>query len=353
MEQQSPNPEASENKFLSFLKIDKDSKTPKYKQIVDTIVSDIENGIFKIGERIPSINETSEEFYLSRDTVERAYKILKKKGLIMPVKGKGYFVSSTGGPKSLRILMLLNKLSEQKKTLYNAFDKKFNEEEVTIDLIIHNCNHYTLESIIIENLGNYDYYVVMPHVDEITQSLVSTINKIPDDKLILINQEIDGIEGRFASVYEDYEHDIETALIEGYDVISKYKRFKFVFPLTNHYRPAIKSGFTRFCESHGLTYEITNSFQQDLLNKGDLYIVIEENDLCEIIKTSKAQNLEIGKDIGIICYNDTPAKEILLGGISVITTDFKKMGETAADFILNKKSERIKNPFSLIKRNST
>ncbi|CAN0293340.1 unnamed protein product, partial [Chrysoparadoxa australica] len=194
-----------------------------------------------IGERIPSINETSEEFYLSRDTVERAYKVLKKKGLIIPVKGKGYFVASTGGPKELRILMLLNKLSEHKKTIYNAFQRKFNEEEVTIDLIIHNCNPYTLESTIIENLGNYDYYVVMPHVDEMTDSLISTINKIPEEKLILINQEIDGIEGRYSSVYEDYENDIESALIEGYHHIKKYERFKFVFPLTNHYRPAIKS----------------------------------------------------------------------------------------------------------------
>ncbi|XOV91315.1 MAG: GntR family transcriptional regulator [Bacteroidota bacterium] len=345
------DPESNE-KFLNFLKIEEHSKTPKYKQIIDTIVSDIENGIFKIGERIPSINETSEEFYLSRDTVERAYKVLKKKGLIVPVKGKGYFVASTGGPKELRILMLLNKLGEQKKTIYNAFEQKFNLDEVTIDLIIHNCNPYTLESAIIDNLSNYDYYVVMPHVDIITQSLKDTINKIPEDKLILINQEIDGIEGRYASVYEDYENDIESALIEGYDSIKNYKRLKLVFPLSNHYRPAIKNGFTRFCEAHHLSYEITDSFKQDLLNDGDLYIVIEEHDLCDLIKTAKSQNLNIGEDVGIICYNDSPVKEILIGGISVITTDFKLMGETAANFILEKKRERIKNPFSLIKRGS-
>lgn len=351
MKQHIDQPE-KEEKFLNFLRIEEDSKTPKYKQIVDTIISDIENGIFKIGERIPSINETSEEFYLSRDTVERAYKLLKKKGLIIPVKGKGYFVANTGGPKELRILMLLNKLSEHKKTIYNAFEKKFNLEEVTIDLIIHNCNPYTLESAIIENLGNYDHYVVMPHVDEVTQSLVDTINKIPEEKLILINQEIDGIEGRYSSVYEDYENDIESALSEGYDLIKKYKRLKLVFPLTNHYRPAIKSGFTRFCESHHLSYEITDTFKHDLLRDGDLYIVIEESDLCEIIKTSKARDLKIGEDIGVICYNDTPVKQILIGGISVITTDFEKMGETAANFILEKKTDRIKNPFSLIKRSS-
>ena len=44
----------------------------KIEQVMDIIKSDIEHGIFKKGERIPSINETSEEFYLSRDTVEKA-----------------------------------------------------------------------------------------------------------------------------------------------------------------------------------------------------------------------------------------------------------------------------------------
>tara|TARA_Y100001980_G_C14556924_1_gene354304 strand:+ start:141422 stop:142480 length:1059 start_codon:yes stop_codon:yes gene_type:complete len=351
MKQHIDQPE-KEDKFLNFLRIEEDSKTPKYKQIVDTIVSDIENGIFKIGERIPSINETSEEFYLSRDTVERAYKVLKRKGLIIPVKGKGYFVANTGGPKELRILMLLTKLGERKKLIYNAFKNKFNQDEVTIDVIIHNCNPYTLESAIIENLGNYDHYVVMPHVDVVTESLIDTINKIPEERLILINQEIDGIEGRFSSVYEDYENDIESALNQGYDAIKKYKRLKLVFPLTNHYLPSIKSGFTRFCEAHHLSYEITDTFKHDLLCDGDLYIVIEESDLCELIKTAEARNLKFGEDIGVICYNDTPVKQILMGGISVMTTDFEKMGETAANFILEKKTDRIKNPFSLIKRRS-
>ena len=338
-------------KFTSFLKIDEDSKTPKYLQIVDTIVSDIENGIFKIGERIPSINETSEEFYLSRDTVERAYKILKQKGLILPVRGKGYYVASTGGPKKIRILMLLNKLSEHKKTIFNAFRSKF-DEDATIDLIVHNCNSYTLESAIIENLGNYNYYVVMPHVDEVTDSMINAINKIPDSKLILINQEIDGIEGHFSSVYEDYENDIENALISELDDIQKYKKLKLVFPLTNHYRPSIKNGFTRFCESHKISYEIMDTFQDDLMKKGDLYIVIEEDDLCNIIKSTRNKGLKLGQDVGLLCYNDSPIKEILIGGISVISTDFNRMGETAADFILDKKTERVKNPFYLIKRNS-
>ena len=65
-----------------------------------------------------------------------------------------------------------------------------------------------------------------------------------------------------------------------------------------------------------------------------IYIVIEETDLVQLIKICKAKKLKPGEDIGIISYNDTPFKEILLNGISVFSTDHAKMGETAARLIL-------------------
>ena len=76
-----------------LLRINHLSEVPKYKQVVDLIISDIEAGIFKQGQRIPSINETSEELLISRDTVEKAYVHLRKKGILSSVRGKGYFVN--------------------------------------------------------------------------------------------------------------------------------------------------------------------------------------------------------------------------------------------------------------------
>ena len=79
---------------------------------------------------------------------------------------------------------------------------------------------------------------------------------------------------------------------------------------------------------------------------------MKEEDLVKLIKLTRSKNLELGKNVGIISYNETPLKEILSEGITVISTDFVKMGETAASLVLNKKKEKIKNPFTLIKRNS-
>lgn len=71
------------------------SQKPKYVQVVDSITTNISLGNFAINDKIPSINTLSEELYLSRDTVEKAYKILKERKLIHSVRRKGFFIAQT------------------------------------------------------------------------------------------------------------------------------------------------------------------------------------------------------------------------------------------------------------------
>src|SRR5690606_18335055 len=98
-------------------------------------------------------------------------------------------------------------------------------------------------------------------------------------------------------------------------------------------------------------WEIVNATDV-AFNPGQVYIVIEEADLVEIIKKTSAKNLKLGSDVGLISYNSTPFKEILAGGISVLSTDFEMMGSTVAGMIFNKNKQKIKNPFSFVPRNS-
>ena len=61
-------------------RIREQSRIPKYQQLIDNIIADIQEGVLKYGDKLPSINESSEDLYLSRDTVERAYKKLRDLG---------------------------------------------------------------------------------------------------------------------------------------------------------------------------------------------------------------------------------------------------------------------------------
>ena len=56
------------------------------------------------------------------------------------------------------------------------------------------------------------------------------------------------------------------------------------------------------------------------------------------LEQCRDENLEPGKDVGFLSYNETPMKKFIYKGISVISTDFKEMGTKAAKFITEDKS---------------
>lgn len=79
---------------------------------------------------------------------------------------------------------------------------------------------------------------------------------------------------------------------------------------------------------------------------------MEEADLVSIVKYSRKKGLKIGKDIGVLSFNDTPLKEVLEDGISVISTNFARMGSLAAELILEKRRLKVRNEFIFIRRKS-
>ena len=86
-------------------------------------------------------------------------------------------------------------------------------------------------------------------------------------------------------------------------------------------------------------------------SKGDAFLVVSDHDLVELLKISLSRNWKLGKDIGILSYDETPLKEILAGGISVISTNFRKMGETAADMIKKQNIQKETNPYLFLAEN--
>lgn len=345
--------------IYKYIDIDENSRKPKYVQIVDSFTSNISLGNFKIDDKMPSINMLSEEFYLSRDTVEKAYKILKERKIIVSVRGKGFYIARTSLISKTNILFLINKLSSYKLQIYNAFNRSIGANIYT-DLQVYHCDETLFLNLLEKNKGAYDYYVVMSHFKNddfkhisAPDKVVQAIKKIPKDKLIMLDNLNDKIDGKIVKIYQDYENDIYESLIEGYKKISKYEKLVLVYPDKSvyPYPKRIVHGFRKFCIEKSLGFEIIDEIYDDMiLKKGDLFITIVEDDLVNLINQIRDNEFEIGKDIGVLSYNDTPLKDLL--GISVISTDFNMMGATAAQMILNKEKGSVKNPFNFIDRES-
>lgn len=325
---------------------------PKYLCVANAVIEAIRDGNLARGQQLPSINELSEAHLLSRDTVEKAYKELRHQNILESVKGKGYFISRTDVDSPLRILLVFNKISNYKKQIYNAFIETLGPN-ATVSLYIHHSNINIFESLINNNLGIYDFYVIMPHFYEQPEKVIEILERIPASQLILLDKNLAGYKKKFAAVYQDFEKDIYEALEKATADLKKYQKLIYVNPSLIPYPEEIRKGFQYFCRMNDFDYDIIDGIEVDTdIMAAEAYIVIEETDLANLIRICRKKGLTIGKEIGIISYNETPLKEILLEGITVISTDHDCMGKTAAQLILNKKHEYIKNPFTLIRRKS-
>jgi DNA-binding transcriptional regulator YhcF (GntR family) len=335
-----------------LLNINAEKSVPIYLQIVNSITDAIRRGNYKKGERIYSINELSNEYFLARDTVQKAYNILHEKGIITSVKGKGYYVNETDIDATFRVLLLFSKISNYKRQIYNAFVETLGKNAV-VDIKIHHFNTGILKEYVSNHLNDYDYFVIMPHFYDNPAEALNVIKTIPSDQLIILDKNIPYTDLKSAAVYQDFQNDIVEALEQGLDLLKKYNKLYLVYPDMDSYSPEIPVGFRKFCMQNNFKNEVLAEINDDtVVSAKEAYIVIEENDLCKLIRKAGENKLQIGKDVGIISYNDSPLKEILLDGITVMTTDHAKMGETAARLILDNSKEKIKNPFVLIRRKS-
>ncbi|MDX2284545.1 MAG: substrate-binding domain-containing protein [Bacteroidia bacterium] len=334
-------------------RINGDARTPKYRQMIDILLWEIGEQVYPPGHRIPSINETSEAYLLSRDTVEKAYRELCQRGVLRSIPGKGYYVSSRPAGSQLKILLIFNKFSNYKRLIYNTFVQTLGDRAVST-VYVHGFNAQLFQRMVLENLGLYDYYVIMPHFYRDSHLAEAALRKIPPHKLLLLDRSA-GLPGkRHGLICQDFALDLEEALCSGMDLMARYRRLRLVFPESQDfpYPPEIKTGFLNFCRRAGIEGELLAAAEPEPVQAGDAYIVIEEADLIDLIKKSQAAGLRLGQDLGLISYNDTPIKEILAGGITVVSTDHAAMGRRAAAMILQNKRSQERNPFRLIRRNS-
>jgi DNA-binding transcriptional regulator YhcF (GntR family) len=334
-----------------FLKIDEQSITPKYLQIANSILHAVEIDAITKDYLLPSINDLSYELEISRDTAEKALRHLKSLGVVGSVPGRGYFITNTDFKQSIKVFLLFNKLSAHKKIMYDSFTSRLGEQ-AAIDFFIYNNNFSLFRKLLENRKSDYTHYVIIPHFLEGGDNANEIINKISDGQLILLDKLIPGINREYGAVYENFEQDIFSALKEALPQLSKYQTLKIVFPEYTYHPEEILKGFKSFCSEYAFNHKVIRNIGKETVNAGEVFVNLMEDDLLVILEKIQCTRLKVGKDVGLISYNETPWKRFLLNGITTISTDFKKMGETTADLILNKCKEHIQVPFALTLRNS-
>src|SRR5882672_11730362 len=172
--------------IFKHLFIDYYSATPKYLQLANCIIKAISEGVLKENDVLPSINELSFEFEISRDTAEKGYKHLKKTGVLGSVPGKGYFVKNAKLDQKLKVFLLFNKLSPHKKIIYDAFVASVGDM-AAIDFYIYNNDFAIFKKLLENKRDDYTHFVIIPHFMEGGENAHEIINAIPKERLVLMD----------------------------------------------------------------------------------------------------------------------------------------------------------------------
>lgn len=76
-----------------MVSLDPASKQPIYQQIVQQIKTIVMTGKFHPHEQIPSVRQMARDLKINPNTVQKAYAILEREGILYSVTGKGDFVA--------------------------------------------------------------------------------------------------------------------------------------------------------------------------------------------------------------------------------------------------------------------
>jgi DNA-binding transcriptional regulator YhcF (GntR family) len=330
------------------LKINRDSDSPKYQQIADSLMGFIESGTLKVGDKLPSIDIVSRDNKVSKQTVVQAYKHLRTNGIIVSSKKRGFYVQTNVTGKKWRVLVLFNIMSPSKEIMYRGIVDTL-KDQAQIELFFHNYNFEMFENIIRSKANMFHYFIVMPHFSPVSSDVLSVI---PPERLIILDRPLRIPIDNASSIHQDFKADVYDALTLNKDKILKYKRIIVLAPGDKNLPEAIFDGVKNFGASNRLSVQVTDEVHPKMLQPGTLFITLTEDLLINSIELQQQTKLKLGKDIGIISYNENPLKRILAGGIATLSSDFEQMGRTAAACIIDKKIRIVRNPFRLIIRKS-
>jgi DNA-binding transcriptional regulator YhcF (GntR family) len=304
--------------------INHDSDIPKYQQIVNSINDAVAENILDRGDLLPSVNSICKINQLSRDTVFKAYSILKDQRVIESVPNKGYYVAG----ETRKVLLVLDTFKAYKEVLYHSFVNNLPDNIIT-DVQFHHYNIENFKTIINNSVGKYYKYVVM-NFDH--KEVASVLTTIANEKLLLIDWNIHS-KPKNNYVFQDFGKAFFESLKGAVDLFRKYDGIDFVYPtFTNHPIETV-TFFKKFCKEFNFKYKIITNPNDFIIEKNKAYISVSDRILGIFLEQCREKDFEPGKDVGFLSYNETPMKKFIYKGVSVISTDFKELGTKGAEFI--------------------
>jgi len=243
--------------------------------------------------------------------------------------------------------LVLDTFKAYKEVLYHSVVHNL-PKNIIVDVQFHHYNIHNFKTILNNSKGNYYKFVVMSfnHKD-----VPLALSEFDNEKLLLIDWNIHASDiNNF--VFQDFGKSFYEALKEAIVPFKKYKKLVFVYPTFTHHPTESLTYFKLFCETFHFKYKIITNSNEFTVTKDEAYISVSDRILGIFLEQCRTKGYEPGIDVGFLSYNETPMKQFIYKGISVVSTNFQELGAKAAEFIKQDKPVQSYIPTTLILRES-
>lgn len=362
-------------------------RVPLYKQIQQFFLDNIQQGNWKPEEKIPSENELSKQFNVSRITIKKALDELVESGLVYRIQGKGTFLASDYGSEPV-IYEHKSVSAEQKNKLIAVMMPRVN---TLFNAAILNQIEQTLAS------DGYRMIVCQTkdsqHVEE--QSIKAVL-EIGVQGIIIYpaegetyNEEVLRLtlEGFPIVLIDRYFRGIDANSVCSDNIDGAYQATKYLLGL-GHSRIGIISSKHQGTTSiedriaghekaladfdipidhrlYNLNLEIMNraenvaKIQEFLKANHDLTAIFAISNGLDVLKAAKISEIDIPNDLSVIMFDDHDYAQFFNQAPTCIKQDERAIGESAANLVISSiknptiKRQKILIPTKLIVRETT
>lgn len=278
-------------------------KKSKYYELMEELKQRIVDGVYKPGEKLPSENELSSTYHVSRQTVRKAIEILTNAGYVYAEHGRGTFCSELvrHTKQSHNIAVVTTYLSDYIfPRVIKGIDEVFTEQGYSI--ILKNTNNSrTNEARCLEELlkKDIDGMIIEPSKSQIFCRHTNLYKQMDEYQIpyVFIQGSFMQMDGKPKVLLDDVKGGY---LVTKHLIDLGHKHIVGVFKADDSQGQNRHRGYVRALQEAGLMYDPDNViwfYTED--RKVHPYGCI-----LQMIK----ENREID---GIVCYNDQIAMEVL------------------------------------------
>ena len=152
-----------------------------------------------------------------------------------------------------RIFLLFDEINLFKENLYNSFINNL-KHEFEVDTYFHHFNFDFFRNMILNNVGNYSHYVIMPANFKKTKDILAHIDP---DRVFLLDQLPNGMKN-YAAVYQNFEMGVNNNLVLVNDKILNYKKIILIYDFKKQPKGILR-GFIRYCKEYEKPFKILHS----------------------------------------------------------------------------------------------